>query len=133
MLRAAELAACADKPVVIADAQDNPGAGGDSDTTAILRALVRYNVPGSALGLMVDPQAALLAHQAGEGATVRLALGGHSRVPGDAPFEADFVVERLSDGKFVATGPFYSGFRMELGPSACLRICVLYTSPSPRD
>ncbi len=122
VLHAAQLAAGTDKPVVIADAQDNPGAGGDSDTTAILRALVRYNVPGSALGLMVDPQAALLAHKAGEGATVRIALGGHSRIPGDAPFEADFLVERLSDGKFVATGPFYSGFRMELGPSACLRI-----------
>ncbi|MVW71328.1 M81 family metallopeptidase [Bordetella sp. 15P40C-2] len=122
VLRAVELAAGADRPIVIADAQDNPGAGGDSDTTAILRALVRYNVPRSALGLMVDPAAAELVHQAGEGATVRLALGGHSGVPGDAPFEADFVVERLSDGKLTATGPYLLGVRMDLGPSACLRI-----------
>jgi len=122
VLHAVALSAGSDKPIVIADAQDNPGAGGDSDTTAILRSLVKYDVEGSALGLMVDPQAAALVHQAGEGATVRLALGGHSRVPGDAPFEGDFVVERLSDGKFIATGPYYFGFRMDLGPSACLRI-----------
>ena len=29
------------KPIIIADTQDNPGAGGDSDTTGMLRALVR--------------------------------------------------------------------------------------------
>ena len=38
---AMELAKPAHKPVVIADTQDNPGAGGDSDTTGMLRALVR--------------------------------------------------------------------------------------------
>src|ERR1700730_10436307 len=38
---AMELAAHAKKPVVIADTHDNPGAGGDSDTTGMLRALVR--------------------------------------------------------------------------------------------
>src|SRR4029079_9520697 len=35
------LAKAASKPIVIADTQDNPGAGGDSDTTGMLRALVR--------------------------------------------------------------------------------------------
>src|SRR3984885_14465533 len=37
------LARHARKPIVIADTQDNPGAGGDSDTTGMLRALVRTN------------------------------------------------------------------------------------------
>src|SRR6266704_3513188 len=36
---AMELATRASRPIVIADTQDNPGAGGDSDTTAMLRAL----------------------------------------------------------------------------------------------
>ncbi len=40
---AMELAKAATKPIVIADTQDNPGAGGDSDTTGMLRALVRNN------------------------------------------------------------------------------------------
>ena len=42
---AMELAKTATKPIVIADTQDNPGAGGDSDTTGMLRALVRNNAP----------------------------------------------------------------------------------------
>src|SRR5436190_8592487 len=40
---AMELAKTASKPIIIADTQDNPGAGGDSDTTGMLRALVRNN------------------------------------------------------------------------------------------
>src|ERR1700726_823711 len=38
---AMKLAKAARKPIIIADTQDNPGAGGDSDTTGMLRALVR--------------------------------------------------------------------------------------------
>ena len=33
-----------------------------------------------------------------------------------------FVVEQLSDGNFVAPGPYYGGRDMDMGPSACLRI-----------
>jgi len=109
-------------PVVIADTQDNPGAGAQSDTTGILRALIRHQARDAAIGLIVDPESAAAAHAAGEGATVRLKLGGRSGAAGDAPLEADFLVERLSDGRFDASGPYYGGFRMDLGPSACLRI-----------
>jgi microcystin degradation protein MlrC len=120
--RAIALAARATRPVVIADTQDNPGAGGASDTTGMLRALVGANAQRAALGLMVDPAAAEAAHEAGQGATIEIALGGKSSIPGDAPLHGRFVVERLSDGKLTCTGPFYRGARMSLGPSACLRI-----------
>jgi microcystin degradation protein MlrC len=120
--RAIALAARASRPVVIADTQDNPGAGGASDTTGMLRALVGANAQRAALGLMVDRSAAQAAHAAGQGGTVEIALGGKSNIPGDAPFHGRFVVERLSDGKMTCTGPFYRGARMSLGPSACLRI-----------
>lgn len=110
------------RPVVIADVQDNPGAGGSSDTTGILRALVRHDVQNAAIGLIVDPAAALAAHHAGVGKTVHLALGGHSGIPDDAPLEADYVVEQISDGRFDTHGAFYRGFHMDLGPSACLRL-----------
>ena len=62
------IAAQASRPVVIADTQDNPGGGGDSDTTGMLRALVACNAEGAAMGLMVDPAAAAAAHAAGAGA-----------------------------------------------------------------
>ena len=119
---AMELATRASKPIVIADTQDNPGAGGDSDTTGMLRALVRNNASKTAIGVIHDSQSAKLAHDAGEGATITLALGGKSGIPGDAPYRASFVVEKLSDGKFIAPGPYYGGRDMDMGPSACLRI-----------
>ena len=119
---AMELAKTAKKPIVIADTQDNPGAGGDSDTTGMLRALVRNKATKAATGVIYDPSCAKAAHEAGVGATVTLALGGKSGIPGDAPYQATFVVEKLSDGQFVAPGSYYGGRDMDMGPSACLRI-----------
>ena len=119
---AMELAKTASRPIVIADTQDNPGAGGDSDTTGMLRALVRNEARRAAIGVIYDPQSARAAHEAGPGATVTLALGGKSGIPGDAPYLETFIVEKLSDGKFLAPGPYYGGRDMEMGPSACLRI-----------
>jgi microcystin degradation protein MlrC len=119
---AMELATHARKPIVIADTQDNPGAGGDSDTTGMLRALVRNNATRAAIGVIYDPASARAAHAAGKGATVTLALGGKSGIPDDAPYKETFIVENLSDGQFVATGPYYGGREMDMGPSAALRI-----------
>jgi microcystin degradation protein MlrC len=119
---AMELATRASKPIIIADTQDNPGAGGDSDTTGMLRALVRNNASRAAVGVIYDPQSAKAAHAAGVGATVTLALGGKSGIPGDAPYKETFVVEKLSDGKFIAPGPYYGGRDMDMGLSAALRI-----------
>jgi microcystin degradation protein MlrC len=119
---AMELATRASKPIVIADTQDNPGAGSDSDTTGMLRALIRNNATKVAIGVINDPAAASAAHEAGVGATVTLALGGKSGISGDAPYTGTFVVENLSDGKFVACGPYFGGRDMDMGPSAALRI-----------
>ena len=119
---AMDAAATSDKPIVIADAQDNPGAGSNSDTTGMLRALLRNGAKRAAIGLIVDPESAHQIHAAGAGKTIRLALGGKSGIPGDSPFEADFFIEALSDGKVDATGPYYRGFNLNLGLSACLRI-----------
>ncbi len=122
VLYAMELAKSAKKPIVIADTQDNPGAGGDSDTTGMLRALVRNGAKRAATGVIYDPQSAKAAHEAGVGATVTLALGGKSGISGDAPYKETFVVEKLSDGNFIAPGPYYGGRQMTMGPSTCLRI-----------
>jgi microcystin degradation protein MlrC len=122
VLYAMELATRAKKPIVIADTQDNPGAGGDSDTTGMLRALVRNNAKRAAIGVIYDPASAKAAHAAGAGAIVTLALGGKSGIPGDSPYRETFVVEKLSDGQFIAPGPYYGGRDMDMGPSACLRI-----------
>ncbi|WP_246071280.1 M81 family metallopeptidase [Paracoccus haeundaensis] len=111
-----------DRPVILVDTQDNPGAGGNSDTTGMLRALVEADARDAAIGLIIDPEAAAAAHAAGVGATIDLALGGRSGIPGDAPFQGRFTVDALSDGACHATGPFYGGAHLALGPSACLSI-----------
>lgn len=115
-------AASSGHPIVIADAQDNPGAGGTSDTTGVLAALIRHDAQDAAIGLIVDAPAATRACAAGVGARIRLAIGGHYDVGGGGPLEAEFTVEAVSDGEFDATGPYYAGFHMHLGPSACLRV-----------
>jgi microcystin degradation protein MlrC len=120
--RAMAIAGGASRPVIIADTQDNPGAGGNSDTTGMLRALVAAGAQRASIGVMVDPECARAAHAVGEGGVLEIALGGRSGIPGDGPFHGRFTVERLSDGRFTCTGPFYLGARMTLGPSACLRI-----------
>ncbi|MBB5391398.1 MULTISPECIES: M81 family metallopeptidase [unclassified Herbaspirillum] len=109
-------------PVIIADGQDNPGAGGSADTTGLLRALVAADARNAVIGLLVDAQAATQAHAAGAGAEVRLALGGKSGIAGDAPFEATFRVMRLHGGDVDATGSVFKGYRLTLGPSALLQI-----------
>lgn len=108
-------------PVVLADTQDNPGAGGNGDTTGLLAALLRQRARDATLGLLVDGQSAARAHEAGLGATLAFALGGRSGIAGDAPFAGEFSVERLGDGRFTCTGPMFKGFRMNLGPMALLR------------
>lgn len=108
-------------PVVIADTQDNPGAGGNGDTTGVLAALIRNRAPEAVLGMLIDPASARRAHDAGQGATLEFALGEISGVPGHVPLVGRFTVERLGDGQFTCTGPMFRNFRMNLGPMALLR------------
>jgi microcystin degradation protein MlrC len=77
---------------------------------------------GTALACFWDPAAAAAAHEAGTGARISLALGGRYPATGSAPYEADFEVEGLSDGRFTCTGAMYGGCQAELGPMACLRV-----------
>lgn len=120
--QAMQLAQRATRPVVIADTQDNPGAGGNSDTTGMLRALLACGAQRAALGLIVDPAAAQAAHAAGVGRSITIGLGGRSGITGDAPLAATFLVEALSDGLVQCNGAFARGATMVLGPSACLVI-----------
>ena len=129
--RALQTAADAGKPVVIADTQDNPGAGGDSNTTGLLHALRaagagRRHPREVALGLLYDPAAAQAAHAAGAGARVHLSLGRSVPTWGagrsDAPLEGAFIVRSLHDGQVLGKGPVLGGTSIFVGPSACLEI-----------
>lgn len=120
------------RPVILADTQDNPGAGGNADTTSLLKALAAANLPGTLAGVIWDPEAAARAHAAGEGATVELAVGAWTGFPGETPLLARFRVARLGDGRFTGTGPFYKGGRFELGPMALLELGQLRIAVASR-
>ncbi|SPA42321.1 conserved hypothetical protein [Cupriavidus taiwanensis] len=122
VVEAMRLAAGATRPVVIADTQDNPGAGGDSNTMGMLRALLRHGARQAAIGLIWDPAVVAEAHRAGVGATIEVALGGVSGVPGDAPLQGRFEVLKLSDGVCRYGGPMMHGMQADVGPVALLRI-----------
>jgi microcystin degradation protein MlrC len=110
-------------PIVMADTQDNPGAGGNGDTVGILKTLISTGVERTAIGVLYDPDSAAAAHVAGEGADIRLNLGSHTGGAVDeTPIVAAFRVLRLSDGEVDATGPYYDGARLSLGPTALLEI-----------
>ncbi len=108
-------------PVILADTQDNPGAGGNGDTTGLLKSLIQQKAQDAVLGLLIDGEAAKRAHEVGLGFTSIFKLGGRSNIPGDSPLEGEFTVEKLGDGKFTCTGPMFKGFRMQLGNMALLR------------
>jgi microcystin degradation protein MlrC len=110
------------RPIILADTQDNPGAGGNSDTVGLLESLVRGQARQAVLANLYDPKTAEIAHRAGEGAEITLGIGAWSGMAGLKPFQGSFTVERLGDGNFAATGPFYRGNHMQLGPMALLRI-----------
>ena len=110
------------RPIILADTQDNPGAGGHADTMSLIKALVACDARGVLAGVICDPAAAARAHAAGEGAQVELSLGAGSGTPGETPLAARFNVSALGDGRFTGTGPFYRGARFELGPMALLEL-----------
>jgi microcystin degradation protein MlrC len=116
------IADAASRPVLIADAQDNPGAGATGDTTGLLRALINGGAQRAILGMLWDPETAAAAHAAGQGAKLEVALGGKFPQFDAGPLMLKMHVDALSDGQFPFTGPMYGGAQAHLGLMAALRI-----------
>jgi len=112
----------ADKPVVLADAQDNPGAGGTSDTTGLLDAMVRNGARQAVIAVIYDPEVADMAHQAGVGSVLETALGAKSGLTGIEPFAGQFEVEALGDGHFTYTGAMNLNSKAALGNMVLMRV-----------
>ncbi len=109
-------------PIVLADAQDNPGAGGTSDTVGILNALVRQKARGAVVAFINDPEVADMAHALSVGDILEADLGekiGTSKLP---PFHGRFRIETLGDGVFECTGEMARGVTTDLGRTALLRV-----------
>lgn len=108
--------------VVIADFADNPGGGGYGDSPGLLRTMIEAGLQNAAFSAIFDPQSAAACHGAGVGSRVSLKLGGKVDPRFGAPIECDAEVLALSDGGFNLEGPMARGVRVEMGPSAAIRV-----------
>lgn len=85
-------------PVFISDAGDNPTAGAVGDVPLFLARLLALDVPDAVLAAIPDAQAVALCRAAGEGAAVRLAVGGSLDSRFGPPLPVSGQVERLVEG-----------------------------------
>jgi microcystin degradation protein MlrC len=120
VVEAMRLARTAAKPILLADIQDNPGAGGTSDTVGLLRALIAHRARGAVIGMIVDPEAAEAATSAGEGAVLERGIGAAVGFAGERPVERPWRVALLASGIFTGSGPMYGGAKFHIGPMALL-------------
>jgi microcystin degradation protein MlrC len=108
--------------LLFADVADNPGGGGRGNTTYILEAFVKAGVEGAVFGIHNDPALAAEAHAKGLGARFLARFNRDETNVFSKPFEAEAVVEALSDGEVVGRRGIYRGRTVSLGATALLRI-----------
>jgi microcystin degradation protein MlrC len=120
------------RPIILADTQDNPGAGGNADTMSLIKVLVASGLPRVLAGVICDPEATAQAHAAGAGAKIEARLGARTGTAGETPLAARFKVLALGDGRFTGTGPFYRGGRFELGAMALLGLGDVHIAVASR-
>ncbi len=124
-----------DRPLIIADYADNPGAGGYGDATALLGAMLEVGISDACFGPIVDPETAQQLHRASVDDTVKLKLGGKTdpRFGGD-PLAVTGKLLVISDGKLIGDGEQLGGLEFSFGPTAVVQIdgitVLVVTEPS---
>jgi microcystin degradation protein MlrC len=118
---AIRISTTAGKPVVLADTQDNPGAGAPSNTTGIIAELLAQGAESAVVGILHDPATAAAAHAAGVGAHLNIPIGGGLAGAGQTPQPGPWTVVALSDGAFEGTSPMLRSKTAQMGKTAVLK------------
>ena len=108
-------------PVILADVQDNSGAGATSDTTGILADMIAAGVKGGVVAAICDAPLMAQVTLLGAGKSIRSSLGNRFGF-NQASVEADWLIEKVTDGCFTCTGDMYLGSKANVGGLACLRL-----------
>jgi microcystin degradation protein MlrC len=111
-------------PVCLLDMGDNVGGGSAADGTTLAHAIDKLGVGLGADSFicLYDPQSEAQARAAGEGARIRLTMGGKSDNKHGKPFTAEVTVVRSVDGKFKETQPRHGGFTdYDMGPTTIVK------------
>lgn len=99
-----------DGPIVMADFGSNPGGGGASNGTAVLREMLNQGVENAGWAIMYDPEAVDDCVDAGVGNRVTTTIGGKTDDRHGDPIEnVDGYVKAITDGRYVNTGTSHSG------------------------
>jgi len=81
---------------VLADVADNAGGGAPGDATFLLKAILDRGITNAVVGIFWDPMAMRICREAGEGATLKLRLGGkYGPMSGD-PLDLTVTVRKLA-------------------------------------
>ena len=114
----------AEGPIVLADHGDVAGSGGSTDVHDVLAEVIRQGLADVCAGPFWDPAAVDLMAAAGVGAEVTVRLGGRTDFPAiglkGQPLELSGRVRRITDGKFIVSGPQNTGIQENLGRTAVL-------------
>lgn len=113
--------AATERPVVLVDIADNVGGGSAGDGTALLRELLRQNAR-DAIVTLADPEVAIEAYTAGEGARLQATLGAKLDDLHGSPVEVDAKVLRVTEGRYRAGGQYMTGLDFSMGRTALLGI-----------
>ena len=125
--------------IAILEPSDNPLSGGQGDTPGLFAAALAAGVPeGSVFAFFCDPPAVEAAWRVGEGAALRLSLGGRLDTRFGASVPCEGRVLRLTEGRFRNAGPMERGLPVDLGRTALLqvgplRVVVTTGCQSPND
>jgi microcystin degradation protein MlrC len=123
-------------PTCLVEPADNIGGGAAGDGTAILRALQRRGLRGSAVALN-DPEAVAALRDAPTGSTRDVAVGGRGFKLDPGPARLTARVLRHSDGRFELEDPHshlasLAGLQIDMGPCTVLEtaegVLILLTS-----
>ena len=106
-------------PIILVECADCVGGGAAGDSVVTVPVLTELS-EGFAIVPVVDPEAAALCHEAGEGSTVTVTLGHKIDPQWGSPQTITGVVNSLSDGKFKYTGGIWAGEWATMGPTAVL-------------
>lgn len=109
--------------IAVTDSGDNPLSGGGGDTPELFRQMIaaRPQVP-CLFASFADRDVVRLAREAGTGQRIDVTLGGRHGSHFGQGVRVTATVEKLTDGRFVNTGPMQTGVERRCGGSVLLRI-----------
>jgi len=113
-------------PVLLLDHSDNVMSGGTCDTMDVLAAALEFGLTNIAVGPIADPETVKQMIAAGVGAQVTVSLGNKagwlSLGQAHQPVRLTGRVKAITDGRFLVTGPIFTGSTAQMGPTAVLDI-----------